>query len=1465
MTSLTPNIVEVISNKGMMLALNPGTATVKAVVEKDGISKEKELSFEVLDEVLASDKTRSTIYTPEKIANARANIQKYDTMRNLMDKAVSDANMYLQQEWDYWWHVVPPHTLPTSYAVNQPKGSPVSGLEINNWGNYPYRADPFNEPWKLIDPSATDGDGEFYRYPTNDFAKYYESALDEFGIFQPGKGDPAYLVNELYPEKGPTWGVDDGYGWVDEEGNTFTFIAYYSHWFNWYSTGVIQKAIVAFRDAYLYTGEAKYAQAGIVLLDRIADVYPSLDLRKYDRRIFWHSDMSNGLGKAVGSIWETFLVEDFMSAYDVFFPAMDRADVMDDVLLFLMDKGERYKLSFKDSSAGIRKNIEDGILREVYEAVKVMNIFGNTGMHQKTLAMAAVILDTLPETKDWLDFDFQSGGIERNPLRLTGGNILTALVNDVDRDGHGFESAPGYNALWLREYLAMADVLHGYDKYPEADLYDNVKLRKMFLANFHLTMLDRYTPSIGDSGKTGSPNLILDRTQMIKAFEVYGDPIFAQAAYFLNHNQTAGIMGNVFSEDPEQISRDIEAVIAEHGPLPLESTNLTGYGFTALRDGERAGANANINYFFPHLEVVENSIDYRIFESNNTVQLEALQPDHFITFEFLVASTSEYDVLLRPWRADTYGKYEVWIDNEWITDVDFFGSSKEVEQLTTMELSSGLHQIKFINKGAESNGKYKMGVTELQLRDTSNSTEGGQTDTMRAMWMYYGQNDPLASHGHSDTLNLGFLAYGMDLTPDLGYPNFADAVDMHRAQWVVNTISHNTVVVDKKRQQPQRSAIPIHFDGSSDYVQLIDVEAPQAYTQTEQYRRSTAMIKVDDEHSYGVDFFKVVGGNDHHFSFHSMEGEVSVEGLQLTPQQNSEGQYVGTYAGEDVAFGNRVDDVAGKPYAGSGFHWLKDVDRDDQPSEQFSVDWNVKDTWNVLGNGIKADTDVHLRLTMLTPLDDVALANGQPPNNKPGNPEVLRYFIGHREGGELNSLFTSVIEPYRGERYIESIEAVSMTLADEQSIPIEDGEGKAVKVTLKNGRTDYIIYASDTDAIYRVDDRILFKGFMGVYSEQDDEGVYQYLHDASWIGLESEVQGNSQQLLDAIDALAYPVNIKGTVVDFTKQLSVHNTIDIALDLQNTAMDSLIGTWLYIEPAGSGNAVYEIKAITKLGEDLYRASIGDITLIRSFVDDYDFSKEYLYDIAEGSGLSIPLTHEIKRNEEVPNPDPDPNPGLDEDSEEEEAVDQEDLGEGKDDGDDNTDGENNEQPDSDANYPKQCSSLAWNDISDHWAKDTIIQARESCVTNGYSDHLFMPDQLTTRAEFIVMLVRALSLEGTKDVIAFKDAESFPEWAVMSIAHAAKLGIVNGYEDGTFRPNQVVSRAEMVTMLMRTLNIPNEEGEQTTFVDAATIPDWAKGYVAEAVKRGIVDGMPGNRFAPNESATRAQSVTVIMRALN
>ncbi|GGE26010.1 hypothetical protein GCM10011571_30170 [Marinithermofilum abyssi] len=1175
-----------------------------------------------LQRIRAEDQTyikkKSTYYTAEKVANARRNVQRFEWARDIKDNAVQDADRYLSMGLDRLWQTITPQSIPRSFAVNLELGSPITGKEFNK--KYGYRgwvADPMNRPWKLVDPSSG------YVFPTNDFASYYQSGLNEHGIFDPKRADPKYLVNELYPEKGKNWGVDDGRGWVDEQGNRWTFIAYYNHWHVWHG-GIVDNALRAFRDAYLYTGDAKYAQAGTILLDRIADVYPDMDLAPYPASDgFLNSHGGTGKGKIRGSIWEATAVTEYLSAYDAFFPGMEQAEIVP----FLREKAEKYQMANrKDSVAAIRKNIEEGLLKQIFPAIKEAKIRGNFGMHQRTLAMAAVVLDEPGVSEQWIDWIFQSGGLVSNPdWHLTGGNVLATLVNQVDRDGFGDEPSTEYNSYWLRQIQGVADILDSYTRYPQADLYKQVKFRKMFDTRYPLIMSDRYTPMIGDSYKTGIPFIVGTVQEHVKAFEKFGDPVYAQTAYLLNGHSMDNLHGDIFSADPEKVIRDIQEVIRNKGPLQLKTTQLSGFGFTAFRHGQDEDEEDGVTYPFSDLKQTEATADTSdhlgslymetddlakhipeafdmpesYYEESPAVQLLAKKPGERLSFTFDVPKTDHYEVAITPLKSASYGRYEIQLDGTPVKELDFYGPSGSEKPVTIARqpLSQGSHTLTFVNRGKrKAAAGYKMGVLRLSLRNKQ-AQVSSDSDSQRGIWMYYGRNQ-VGRHGHKDTLNLGIHGFGLDLSPDLGYPDSFKT----RTEWVSNTVAHNTVVVDRAKQKDTTGGIPRHVE-TLGRVQLVDVEAPRVYPQTDLYRRTTAYIPIDKQHSYAVDLFRIHGGEEHHFSFHGAEGDVATEGLRLIPQEQ------GTYAGPDVPFGQKEpDQPEGWDYAGSGFHYLKNVERDDRPSSPFSVDWKIRDTWGVL----EEVGDIHLRLTMLNAVDEAALADGIPPQ-LPGNPDRLRYFLAKRSGSSLKSQFVSVIEAYKDQRDIRSIEAVPVTPADggdEQPDRVT-----ALKVTLKNGRVDTIFNSLDADREYIVDGRIHVRGFFAVLSEKGGTPAYAFVSDGTLL------QTKGKPLIHQPKP-----RLEGNVLSFTRDLSAENEITVQLSLGSIQPKSLLGRMIHIHNDNEQNAVYTIRSVEHIQGDQYRLQVGDTTLVRRYTDPDDFSKGFVYNIREGDALTIPLSAE-----------------------------------------------------------------------------------------------------------------------------------------------------------------------------------------------------------------------------------------------
>lgn len=177
------------------------------------------------------------------------------------------------------------------------------------------------------------------------------------------------------------------------------------------------------------------------------------------------------------------------------------------------------------------------------------------------------------------------------------------------------------------------------------------------------------------------------------------------------------------------------------------------------------------------------------------------------------------------------------------------------------------------------------------------------------------------------------------------------------------------------------------------------------------------------------------------------------------------------------------------------------------------------------------------------------------------------------------------------------------------------------------------------------------------------------------------------------------------------------------------------------------------------------------------------------------------------------------------------------------------------------PPASPAVTLKDISGHWARSNIEKLVSLGAINGYPDGNFKPDNTITRAEFVVVLVKAFKLEARGDKV-FADTEK--HWARDAVSIGASNGILGGYSENTFGPDDPVTREQMAVMTVKAAGLSQASGE-LAFTDSGKISTWAKDAVLTAVKDGIINGYPDNSFRPEGNATRAEAVTVIVNALN
>ena len=171
----------------------------------------------------------------------------------------------------------------------------------------------------------------------------------------------------------------------------------------------------------------------------------------------------------------------------------------------------------------------------------------------------------------------------------------------------------------------------------------------------------------------------------------------------------------------------------------------------------------------------------------------------------------------------------------------------------------------------------------------------------------------------------------------------------------------------------------------------------------------------------------------------------------------------------------------------------------------------------------------------------------------------------------------------------------------------------------------------------------------------------------------------------------------------------------------------------------------------------------------------------------------------------------------------------------------------------------SKTTFNDIDGHWAKNAIIDFATKGYINGYGDGTFKPDNSITRAEFVKILNKAFGYTNVGKE-NFSDVNP-SDWYYNDICIGVNAGYINGYEDNTFKPDKQITREEASKIIATALNLKGDGN--LNFKDSSEISNWAKSYVDALSDNNIINGYEDNTFRPHNNMTRAENVTILSRA--
>ncbi|GEM_PF-3249929 len=190
---------------------------------------------------------------------------------------------------------------------------------------------------------------------------------------------------------------------------------------------------------------------------------------------------------------------------------------------------------------------------------------------------------------------------------------------------------------------------------------------------------------------------------------------------------------------------------------------------------------------------------------------------------------------------------------------------------------------------------------------------------------------------------------------------------------------------------------------------------------------------------------------------------------------------------------------------------------------------------------------------------------------------------------------------------------------------------------------------------------------------------------------------------------------------------------------------------------------------------------------------------------------------------------------------------------------------------SSYVLLAHSVSFADVDVRWAQDAINNLASRMIVSGVDETQFKPQASISRAEFAAIVVRSLGLANGSSATVFSDVLP-TAWYAEAVTQAEAYGIIQGYNDGTFRPNQTVTREEAMIMIAQAMKLAgiqlqDDDSMQSetwmAFTDQQDISPWAKPAVSAVVQTELVRGNQG-MLLPKNNITRAETAVIIERLL-
>ncbi|MBV1756980.1 MAG: S-layer homology domain-containing protein [Dethiosulfatibacter sp.] len=167
----------------------------------------------------------------------------------------------------------------------------------------------------------------------------------------------------------------------------------------------------------------------------------------------------------------------------------------------------------------------------------------------------------------------------------------------------------------------------------------------------------------------------------------------------------------------------------------------------------------------------------------------------------------------------------------------------------------------------------------------------------------------------------------------------------------------------------------------------------------------------------------------------------------------------------------------------------------------------------------------------------------------------------------------------------------------------------------------------------------------------------------------------------------------------------------------------------------------------------------------------------------------------------------------------------------------------------------------DISGHWAEETIQEWIDNDWVKGYLDGSFKPDDYITRAEFVALVNRSFQFTATGST-SFTDVNQ-NAWYASAVGIAVRAGYIQGYNDNTMRPENHISREEAATIIMKINNLSANSTAANVFTDSGLLT-WSRGAVGAVAAVNLMTGYPDGTFGPDRMIRRGETVVLLDRSV-